>query len=403
MGFSVAAGGAIVGLAAASPETGINTTNAFSGVTDIDLGVMFSSHVPAIRAMVAVAYLATVAVIARPPREPHRSQPAANRRDKLPRRARSVSSSLEGARMGAGGSHEPAIGHAHGSAGTSNRRRLAIVLVLVATYMVAEVVGGLLTNSLALLADAGHMLSDAGALTLSLFAIWIARKPATARRTYGYYRTEILAALLNGATLVAISIYIFIEAFSRFGEPPHVQGALMLSIATGGLLINLVGLWMLNAGRGESLNVRGAWLHVLTDALGSVGAITAGALIWAFGWNWADPVASVVIGILVLYSSWALMKEAVNVLLEGTPEHIDLGEVEEMIRETVGVQEVHDLHVWTITSGMLSLSAHVVVEGSAYQPETVAKIRERLHERFGIDHSTIQIETNDFREIRSTV
>ncbi|MGH7458092.1 MAG: cation diffusion facilitator family transporter, partial [Longimicrobiaceae bacterium] len=221
--------------------------------------------------------------------------------------------------MGAGHNH----GHAHGgSAGSRNRERLAITLGLVTFYMVVEVVGGLLTNSLALLADAGHMLSDAGALALSLFAIWIAQKPATSKHTYGYYRTEILAALANGATLVAISIYIFVEAYQRFDDPPEVQGALMMGIAVGGLAINLIGLWILNAGKGESLNVRGAWLHVLSDALGSVGAILAGGLIWAFGWNWADPAASVTIGLLVLYSSWALLKETVAVLMEGTPGHI---------------------------------------------------------------------------------
>lgn len=162
-------------------------------------------------------------------------------------------------------------GHDHGVGRNANSRRLAITLGLVTLYMVAEVVGGLLTNSLALLADAGHMLSDAGALALSLFAIWLAARPARSSYTYGYYRTEILAALVNGATLVAISIFIFLEAFKRIGEPPEVQGALMMGIATGGLVVNLVGLWILNAGRNESLNVRGAWLHVMTDALGSIG------------------------------------------------------------------------------------------------------------------------------------
>ena len=290
-------------------------------------------------------------------------------------------------------------GHSHGgSAGAQNRKRLAIVLVLVTAYMVAEVVGGLLTNSLALLADAGHMLSDAAALALSLFAIWIAQKPPTPKHTYGYYRTEILAALVNGATLVAISIYIFYEAYERIGEPPEVQGALMMAIATGGLLINLLGLWILNAGRGESLNVQGAWLHVLTDALGSVGAMVAGGLIWAFGWNWADPVASVVIGILVIYSSWGLLKETVAVLMEGTPGHIDVDEMREVIRAVPGVRAVHDLHVWTITSGMVAMSGHVVVDDGHYGEAILRDIREPLHERFGIDHATIQLETEGFEE-----
>lgn len=297
--------------------------------------------------------------------------------------------------MGAGHGHHHGHGHGHGhggSYGAQHRKRLAIVLVLVTLYMVAEVIGGLLTNSLALLADAGHMLSDAVALGLSLFAIWIAQKPATSRHTYGYYRTEILAALVNGATLVAIALYIFVEAFRRLGEPPEVQGPLMMGIATGGLLVNLIGLWVLNAGRHESLNVRGAYLHVLTDALGSVGAMTAGALIWAFGWYWADPVASVAIGLLVLYSSWSLLRETVSVLMEGAPGHIDVDEVRGAIHALPGVQAVHDLHVWTITSGMVALSGHVVVGEEDFGQATLARVRSLLDDRFGIDHTTIQLE-----------
>ncbi|MEW5926063.1 MAG: cation diffusion facilitator family transporter [Gemmatimonadota bacterium] len=306
--------------------------------------------------------------------------------------------------MGAGHSHGHSHGHAHGgSYGAENRKRLAITLGLVTVYMVAEVVGGLLTNSLALLADAGHMLSDAAALALSLFALWIAQKPATPKHTYGYYRTEILAALANGATLVAVSIYIFIEAYERIGEPPEVQGALMMGIALGGLAINLIGLWILNAGKAESLNVRGAWLHVLTDALGSVGAIAAGGLIWAFGWNWADPVASVLIGVLVLYSSWALLKETVAVLMEGAPGHIDVDQVSEAIKQVPGVQAVHDLHVWTITSGMVAMSGHVVVDDGHFGQAILKEIRKPLHDRFGIDHSTIQLEHGDFEEPRTVI
>lgn len=294
---------------------------------------------------------------------------------------------------GSGHAHSHSPGRTHGGGyGAQHRKRLAIVLVLVTVYMVAEVIGGLLTNSLALLADAGHMLSDAAALALSLFAIWIAQKPATPRHTYGYYRTEILAALVNGATLVAISLYIFVEAYQRIGQPPEVQGGMMMAIATGGLLINLLGLWILNSGRNESLNVRGAWLHVLTDALGSVGAITAGGLIWAFGWYWADPVASVAIGVLVLYSSWALLRETVAVLMEGAPGHIDVDEVRNEIRAVPGVQAVHDLHVWTITSGMVALSGHVVVGEEGFGQEILRRVRSVLHDRFGIDHSTIQLE-----------
>jgi cobalt-zinc-cadmium efflux system protein len=289
-------------------------------------------------------------------------------------------------------------GHGPGAHRSKSRRRLAIVLVLVALYMIAEVVGGLLTNSLALLADAGHMLSDAASLALALFALWIAQRPPTPRHTYGYYRTEILAALVNGATLVAISVYIFIEAYERVGEPPEVQGALMMGIAVGGLVINLMGLWILNAGKSESLNVRGAWLHVLTDALGSVGAIVAGGLIWAFGWNWADPVASVLIGLLVIYSSWALLKETVAVLMEGAPGHIDVDEVRDAIRGVEGVGAVRDLHVWTITSGMVALSAHVEAAGARPHGALLREVQDTLHEAFEIDHSTIQIDPAGFEK-----
>jgi cobalt-zinc-cadmium efflux system protein len=264
--------------------------------------------------------------------------------------------------------------------------------------MVAEVVGGLLTNSLALLADAGHMLSDAGALGLSVFALWIAQRPANSKHTYGYYRTEILAALANGATLVAISVYVFVEAFRRIGQPPEVLGGPMMVIAVGGLAINLAGLWLLNEGRDASLNVHGAWLHVLTDALGSVGTIAAGGLIWAFGWDWADPVASIAIGILVLWSSWALLREAVAVLMEGAPGHIDVDEVRDSLRHVDGVRSAHDLHVWTITSGLVALSAHVVAEGSRLPGPLLTEARALLHDRFGIEHVTIQVEPADFRE-----
>ena len=305
--------------------------------------------------------------------------------------------------MGAG--HNHGGGHSHGGHGygAANRRRLAIVLGLVTVYMVAEVIGGLLTNSLALLADAGHMLSDAGALALSLFAIWIARRPPTPQHTYGYYRTEILAALANGATLVAISIFIFWEAIGRFGEPPEVQGGLMMAIAAGGLGVNLAGLWILHAGKDESLNVRGAWLHVLTDALGSVGALVAGFAIWQLGWNWADPVASVLIGLLVLYSSWALLKETVGVLMEGAPGHIDVDEVLAAMKRVEGVRAVHDLHVWTITSGMVALSGHVVVGEQDLGQEMLARLRTTLHDRFGIDHVTLQLEPEGFQDSHGEV
>ncbi len=298
--------------------------------------------------------------------------------------------------MGAGHEHGR-NGHRHGGRG-ANRKRLAITLALAATYMVAEFVGGLVTNSLALLADAGHMLSDVAAIALSLFAIWIAERPPTPRRSYGYYRTEILAALVNGATLIAIALYIFVEAYQRLFEPPEVQGGLMIAIAAGGLAVNLVGLWVLNAGRADSLNVRGAWLHVATDALGSIGALAGGLLIWRFGWHWADPVVSVLIGLLVVYSSWGLLKESVAVLMEGAPGGIDIDAIRNTMASAPGVTAVHDLHVWSITSGMTALSGHVRVADGASHGEVLTELRSRLHDHFGIEHATIQCEPEGYVE-----
>ena len=275
-----------------------------------------------------------------------------------------------------------------------NIRRISITLGLVVLYAVAEVIGGMVTNSLALLADAGHMLSDAASLGLALFALWIARRPRNADKTFGYHRAEILAALVNGAALVVVAVYIVIEAWSRFRNPEAVDGRTMMWIAVGGLLVNLVGVAVLHGGRDESLNVRGAWLHVVADTLGSVQAIAAGALIWAFGWNIADPVASVLIAVLVAWSSWSLLRDSVNVLMEGTPKHIDAREVREALQSVEGVVEVHDLHLWTITSGFESLSVHARVEGRA-RTEVLREIRDIAATRFGIEHSTVQLEDAD--------
>jgi cobalt-zinc-cadmium efflux system protein len=295
-----------------------------------------------------------------------------------------------------GVAHDHAHAHAHGRG--ANQRRLGITLALAAGYMSAEVAGGLISGSLALLADAGHMFSDVVALSMSLVAIRIALRPATPSRTYGYLRTEILAALANGAILVAISISILIEAVERLGAPSEVMGGTMLLVATGGLLVNLGGLAILHGGRGDSLNMRGAWLHVASDALGSVGVLVAGALILAFGWNWADPAASILIAGLIIYSAWALMREAVAVLMEGAPPHIDVAEVRRALEEINGVEDVHDLHVWTITSGMVSLSGHVVSVDDAHPGKLLQEICDLLHRRFEIAHPTIQIESHDFEE-----
>lgn len=290
--------------------------------------------------------------------------------------------------------------HSHGTgrAVSANRKRLWVTLGLVLLYMGAEIVGGLLTNSLALLADAGHMFSDAAALGLALFALWFARRPAPVGHTFGYYRAEILAALANGVTLVGISIYIFIEAVQRFQDPPEVEGGLMLLVATGGLFVNLAGLYILRGGRDESLNVRGAWLHVMSDMLGSVQALIAGGLIWWLGWNWADPVASVLIGFLIVYSSWALLKETFSVLMQRAPGKIDVDELRSAILELDGVHGLCDLHVWTVTSGMESMSAHVIVQEGRDRGDMLRTVRTRVHERFGIDHVTIQLEPERFDE-----
>ncbi len=289
--------------------------------------------------------------------------------------------------------HQHHLGHAHHHhGGGGSFRRLAWTLALVLAYMVAEVIGGLLSRSLALLADAGHMLSDAAALGVSLFALWIARRPPDPRRTYGYYRAEILAALLHGVTLVVIAIFILREAWERLFEPTVVRGGLMMGIAVGGLVVNLIGLAVLHGGRHESLNMRGAWLHVLTDTLGSVQVIIAGLLITAFGWTWADSVASILIAFLVAWSSWSLLRESVDVLMESVPKHLDSGQVGEALLGIDGVEQVHDLHIWTLASGRDSLSAHVHMEGRPGD-ELLREIHEQLRRHFGLEHVTIQLET----------
>jgi cobalt-zinc-cadmium efflux system protein len=290
-----------------------------------------------------------------------------------------------------GHSHE----HDHNSHHTG---RLKIALALTFVYMLAEVAGGWLTGSLALLADAGHMLTDAGAMILTLVAFWFAVRPASSKKTYGYYRLEILTALINGVVLIVISLWIFYEAYTRFASPPAVKSGEMTLIATGGLIINIVCAWLLHGGHQENLNMRGAWLHVIGDALGSAAAIAAGVLMYAFGWYQADPICSALIGLIIVYGSWKLIRESVNILLEGTPAHIDLAAVEEAIIKTEGVDNVHDLHIWTITSGLEALSAHVIHRHEIKQIELLKELRAKLHDRFGIDHLTIQMETVDFED-----
>jgi cobalt-zinc-cadmium efflux system protein len=298
--------------------------------------------------------------------------------------------------------------HEHGAHGTHrqhlsgraerSRRRLLIVLALTATYMLAEALGGWWTNSLALLADAGHMLTDVAALVLALMAVWFGARPATPRKTFGYHRLEILAALVNGVALVLMALLIFYQAYQRWSDPRPVESNLMIVVAMGGLVVNLVSAWLLHGEHHDDLNMHGARLHIIGDALGSVGALIAGVLMSVYGWYQADSLVSAGIALLIIWSSWHLIRESTNVLLEGTPAHINLAAVEEVIRTTEGVEGVHDLHVWTITSGREALSAHVVHAHTVVQPELLKVLRDKLHEHFGVDHLTLQMETEDFAD-----
>jgi len=257
------------------------------------------------------------------------------------------------------------------------------------------VIGGYITNSLALLSDAGHMLTDVGALALAIFALWFTSRPVTVKKTYGYYRMEILAALANGIALIVISILICYEAVQRMKAPPAVHGFEMMLIAIGGLVINIVSAFALHSASEHNLNIRGAFLHVLGDALGSVGAVAAGLVIWRWGWVLFDPIISVAVCLLIVFGSWQLIRESVNILLEGTPSHISVRAVIAAMGAVEGVANVHDLHVWTISSGNEALSAHVTILPGSSHKETLDSLQERLREEFGIGHVTIQIESPD--------
>jgi cobalt-zinc-cadmium efflux system protein len=264
--------------------------------------------------------------------------------------------------------------------------------------MCAEFFGGLYANSLSLIADAGHMLTDVAAMALTLGAIWFTTRPANERKTFGYYRAEILAALANGIALCLICFWVCIEAVERWRSPETVKGVELIFIAAGGLIVNLISASLLHHHGHHDLNMRGAWLHVIGDALGSVTAIGAGVLIYLFNFHWADPLGSILISIIILYGAYRLIRESVDILLEGAPPHIDLAEVEKQILETSGVSAVHDLHVWTISSGLEALSAHVRMTEDTVPNELLKRLRRSLNEKFGIDHLTIQMETGDFED-----
>jgi cobalt-zinc-cadmium efflux system protein len=277
-------------------------------------------------------------------------------------------------------------------------RRLIWASAISALYFIAEVVAGFLTNSLALLSDAGHMLSDIGAMALSLFAFRMARRPATDQSTYGFHRVEILAALFNGLTLWLIVGIIFAAAYNRFAQPPAVESFGMMIVAVIGLLVNVAAAAMLHGRHRHNLNLHGAFLHVVSDAVGSIGAIAAGLIMLTTGWYLADPLISIFIGGLILFSSWSLVKDSVSVLMQSVPKGIQLEEVRLTIEAVDGVSKVHDLHVWAVTSDIFTLSAHAVVNNGEDFHQVLNNIEDTLKERFNIEHTTIQLETESREE-----
>ncbi len=301
--------------------------------------------------------------------------------------------------------------HSHGHYGHSHHHtqemrsltinRLWLALGINAVFFVLEVVGGIVTHSLALLADAGHMLTDVAALLLAIFVATLAGRPPTPRRTYGLLRAEVLGAFVNGAALVVIVGFIFLEAFRRIGHTPEINGPLMLFIAVLGLGANAASAWVLFGRRNENINLKGAFLHMTADALGSVGAIVAGLVIWTTGWKLIDPIASIVIGLLILWSGWGLISRTMNILLEATPEDIDYDEVKQALLDIEHVTGVDDLHIWTITSGIPSLSAHISLKpdcsDTTHWQMCLDDARVMLNERFGIEHSTLQFEPENFK------
>ena len=293
-----------------------------------------------------------------------------------------------------GHGHSHGVGHDHAS--HAPVRSLKLALGLTATLLVAEVVGGLVSNSIALLADAGHMLTDVAALALSLFVAWFSRQPVNARKSFGYLRWEILAAFLNGSALLLISAAIIVESVMRIGSPEPVAGGLMLGVAVAGLIINVISALVLHRGSQTSMNVRGAYLHVLADLLGSVGTVGAAIVIRYTGWLTADPVASFLTTALIIRGAWVLVKESVDILLEGVPKHIDLGAVRTQLEAIPGIESVHDLHVWSVTPRMVAMSAHAIVRDASAQQHVLEHIHDAMA-LFGIGHVTVQIEQSEMR------
>ena len=284
------------------------------------------------------------------------------------------------------------------SAGYKNKNNLVTVLLLTGSYLVAEVIGGIITGSLALLADAGHMLTDVGGLALALFAINMTQKAASAKRTYGYCRAEILAALTNAVVLIGISLYILYEAYQRFRNPPEVSSTIMLIVAGIGLIINIIGMLILRKGSQESLNMKGAYFEVLSDMLTSIGVIIAAIIMLTTGWYYADPIVSAGIGLFIIPRTWILLKDAIGVLLEGTPADVDVDEVRNSISNIQGVKAVHDMHVWALTSGYNAMSAHVVISKGLPYNQTLQLIKDTVTSNYKIHHTTIQVEMENYKE-----
>jgi cobalt-zinc-cadmium efflux system protein len=283
--------------------------------------------------------------------------------------------------------------HHHADARKASRKKLLAVIAMSGSFLIVEAAAGFWTGSLALIADAGHMLGDVAALALAFFAIWLAGRPAGPSRTYGYHRSEILAALANSVLLVVISLFILFEAMQRFAQPPQVMSSQMLVVAVIGLCINLISIHLLSDSHAESLNTRAAYLEVVSDMLASVGVILTATVMMTTGWYIADPVISMILALFIIWRTWGLLKESIDILMESAPENVDLQDLSGAILEVDGVLAVHDMHVWTITSGIISMSAHVTI-GSKEDPESLLdRLEHLLDHHFGITHTTIQLET----------
>ncbi|MBJ2241735.1 MAG: cation diffusion facilitator family transporter [Pseudomonas sp.] len=290
-------------------------------------------------------------------------------------------------------------GHSHATVRAGHERKLWMALGLTGSFMIAEVIGAFVTGSLALLSDAAHMMTDTLALAISLVAIQVAKRAADRKRTFGYARFEILAAAFNALLLFGVAFYILYEAYLRLQAPAEIQSTGMLVIAVLGLIVNLISMRLLSAASGESLNVKGAYLEVWSDMLGSIGVIIAAVLIMLTGWGWVDSVVAAAIGFWVVPRTWTLLKASMNVLLQGVPDGIDIDAVEQAIHAVPGVREVHDLHIWALTSGKNVLSTHLVVDpAQGSEQQVLAQVTELLHEQFDISHVTIQIEGAGFHQ-----